>query len=199
MGCYGSNMKWTIRRSALSIALDFSRLASFATIAALIASFCLVMISNYFPTRSSTSSPAWSNFLLSWRTWLNKLPLNATESWSWKVSLQYDCSYNWVIVPKKHPWRKFLEILRHYSLCIVFICCSRLARALLRALFFCLMRWVSRLTSCYHDSDAASCLFWYSVLNFLISSSSVSSSTSRIACSTVLVSNTFKIGWTSLS
>ena len=159
MGYWGSKIKWTIRRSALSMARDFSRLAFLATMAALILSFCFVMMSNCFPTRSLIRSPAWSNFLLSYRTVSKRLPLKATESWSWKVSLQYDCSYSYVIVPRKHPYKKFFEMLRHYNLCIVFICYSRLARALLSALFFCLMRWVSRLFSCCQDSWAASCLF----------------------------------------
>ena len=143
--------------------------------------------------------PAWSNFWVSFSTDAKRVSLKATVSWSLKPSRQYEFSFNWVMVPMKQPERNLFEILRHWSLCIVFICWSRLARAIVRVLFFYLIREISRLTSFSHWVWLFSYLFWYSCLNLRISYSSVSSSTSRMACSTDLVSRTLRIGWTSRS
>ena len=53
--------------------------------------------------------------------------------------------------PKGFTMKQFcknlLEMLRHWSLCIVLICCSRFMRAIFSALFLCLILEISLLTS----------------------------------------------------
>ena len=71
LGWPGLKMKWTIRRSALSIKRDFSRRVCFAIMEDLMRDFSLPNASNCYPTMPSRSEPEWPNFWVSTRTELS--------------------------------------------------------------------------------------------------------------------------------
>ena len=115
------------------------------------------------------------------------------------ISLQFFLSARAFTELTKLSLRNVLAKLRHCNFLIVWNNYSLFILAVSKVLVLNLMRESSFFTSYYHSDSSAILLLWYPSLKFFIASISCSYSTSKVACSTVLLSKTFKIGYTSSS
>ena len=147
LGTFGLNKKWTVLLSFDSICLDFSRCSRVNLTLRLIGSFSVPIETSYSVQMVSLKLLDFYLFSRLVAIELYIQSLKSTLSWSLKVLRQWFLSAKCCMLFLKFVDRKFLAMFKHCSLCIVSNYCFLFSLALSSALFFYLMRYISRLTS----------------------------------------------------